>query len=439
MKIRYSSLAIWLLFYFLLTLLPMGAALVFDRPEPRGFLVEFGSLLGLLGLGVLAMQFVISGRHPWFASGVGQDNLLQFHRQMGLFAWLLVLAHPTTLMLADPQFMDYLNPSDQTLRAISLSAVVIATTVLIVSSLWRVTFKLQYEWWRALHGILSLFIVSAGLGHGLLVDHYTAGWPVKIALCVLIGIAVLLLIESRLLRPLRMKRKAWKVSDVEVVDGDATRFLLKADKHQGMTFMPGQYVWITLHHTPFSLQQHPFSIHSDANNPTHLQFTAKHVGDFTKSLKHTEVGSSAWVEGPYGVFTMDVQSKRDAVLFAGGVGITPIIGMLRSCVSEASDKSLTLFYANPDRDSVLFWNELNELSSQLNLKVIHVLEDAPDNWEGETGLIDAKLLERYLHTATADSDYYICGPAPLMNSVESFLREKQIPLKSIYSERFDLV
>lgn len=82
MRIRSQTLAAWIGVYFLLAWLPMGLALAFDRPPVRAFFIELGVLLGLLGLGVLSMQLVISGRHPWFARGIGQDNVFQFHRQM---------------------------------------------------------------------------------------------------------------------------------------------------------------------------------------------------------------------------------------------------------------------------------------------------------------------------------------------------------------------
>ena len=439
MQIRFGTLSAWLALYFLLSLLPMGLALVFERPPARTFFVELGVLFGLLGLGVLAMQLVISGRHPWFARGVGQDNLLQFHRQMGIFGWLLILAHPLTLLIAEPEFLDYLHPADQPLRAVTLSALLVASTLLIITSLWRVGCKLQYEWWRALHGLLALFVVSAGVSHALLVSNYTAGWPVKIGLLLLMGAALLLLLDSRLLRPWRLKGKPWTVTRAEKIDGDASRLVLQADNHPGMQFKPGQYAWLTLGDSPFSVQQHPFSINSKDNNPMRLEFTVKHAGDFTRSLSAVKAGSRAWVEGPYGVFTLDPDNNRDTVMVAGGVGVTPMISMLRSCVAAQSARKLLLLYANIDQASVLFADELAELSAQLKLKVVHVLKEPPEDWQGEQGLIDEALLDRYLDNVSSSTDYYVCGPPPLMNVVETVLWARQVPLKHIYSERFNLV
>ena len=439
MNIHFSKLAAWIGAYFLLTLLPMAAALAFDRPPARAFLVELGVMLGLLGLGVLAMQLVVSGRHRWFAFGIGQDKLLQFHRQMGIFAWLLVLAHPLTLVIAEPDFLSYLHPGDEPLRAIALSGILIATTLLIITALWRVKFMLQYEWWRALHGLLALFVVSAGFGHALMVSHHTAGWPVRIVLALAVGAALLLLIDSRLLRPMRMKKRPWTVKEADKVDGDATRLVLQADNHPGLQFSPGQYAWITLGDTPFSLQQHPFSMNSTADNPTRLEFTAKHAGDFTSALSETKPGTRAWVEGPYGVSTIDPMNDREAVLIVGGVGIAPILSMLRTCAEENSTKKILLLYANPNRDSVLFWNELDELAKQLNLTVVHILEDPPEDWNGEEGMIDGDMLDKYLDDVSSNTDYFVCGPPPLMNAVESALRERKIPIQNIHSERFNLV
>jgi predicted ferric reductase len=429
----------WIVAYVLLALMPLLIAVLGERPAPRGLLVETGAMLGLLGLGVLAMQLVISGRHRWFAGVAGQDNELQFHRQTGLFGWLLVLAHPLAMILGEREFIAYLDPREGLLRAASLYFVVLATTALVVTSLWRVQLGLQYEWWRALHAVLALLVVSAGLGHALLVDQYTAGFATKVLFVALIGAALFLLIETRLLRPWRMQRRPWEVVLAADAPGDVTRLVLKARGHDGMKFKPGQFAWLTLGPTPFSLQQHPFSMSSPATERRRLEFTARHSGDFTCSLADVEPGTTAWLEGPYGIFTIDPTSGRRAVFIAGGIGITPIMSMLRSCAARGCRQKMWLIYACDKEDEVIFGKEIDALAGEMPLEVTYVISDPSDAWTGETGYVDAKLLDRLLPEDDGEINYFVCGPPPMMDQVEPALRARGVAPARLFSERFNLV
>ena len=136
---------LWGGLYLLLALLPLGIALLTVPEEPRGLLGATGVMFGLLALGVFGMQVVISGRHRWFAESIGFDNILQFHRQTGLVALWLVLAHPLLIFASDPSYLEFLDPRDDTLRALALIGLLSASVVLIVSSLWRVQLGLSYE------------------------------------------------------------------------------------------------------------------------------------------------------------------------------------------------------------------------------------------------------------------------------------------------------
>lgn len=429
----------WLLAWMGLALLPLAVAMLGTRPPPRELLVEMGAMLGLLGLGVLAGQLVISGRHRWFAAGVGQDNLLQFHRRTGVFGWLLVLAHPALLMLGDSAFVAWLDPREDVLRALTMIALLLATSALLASSLWRLSLGLQYETWRTLHAALSLFVVAGGLGHALMGAHHSAGLPTQLLLVGVVGVPLLLLLENRLWRPWKLRRRPWRVETVEERRADSTRLVLRADGHPGMAFQPGQYAWITLGDTPFSLQQHPFSMASTAADPTCLEFIAKRVGDFTCSLPDVEPGTRAFVEGPYGVFSMNVDANRRAVFVAGGIGITPILSMLRSCREHGHSQPMWLLYGNQDSDDIIARETLDELAGQLPLTVVHVLNEADDDWDGETGYIDGGLLERHLPPDADDIDYFVCGPEALMDKVEPALASRGVDTLRLYSERFNLV
>lgn len=429
----------WLLAYLGLALLPMAVAMLGSRPPPRELLVEAGAMLGLLGLGVLAGQLVISGRHRWFAAGVGQDNLLQFHRNTGVFGWLLVLAHPILLMLGDSAFLAWLDPREDLLRALTMAALLLGTTVLAVTSLWRVSLGLQYETWRTIHAALSLLVVAGGLAHALMGAHHTAGLPTQLMLVGVVGVPLALLVETRLWRPWRLRRRPWRIVEIEERRAESTRLVLRADGHAGMQFRAGQYAWLTVGGTPFSLQQHPFSMASSPTDPTRLEFIAKQVGDFTGSLPDLEPGTRAFLEGPYGVFSIDVEANRRAVFIAGGIGITPILSMLRACRERGHSQPMWLLYGNNDEGEIVAREALEDLAGEMPLTLVHVLAEPSDDWDGATGYIDEELLAQELPPDADDIDYFVCGPQPLMDKVEPALKSRGVDTLRLYSERFDLV
>ena len=439
MPIKPITIACWLICYLGIATLPLLIAMGIARPEPRNLLVEMGSMLGLLGLGMLATQLIISGRHRWFASGVGQDNLLQFHRRTGIAAWLFILAHPVLLMLGERQFLAWLDPTEDALRASGVIALALALTALIISSIWRMELGLQYETWRTLHASLSLFVVAGGLGHALMGQHHTAGLLTQILLVGVISIPLLLLLESRFWRPYRLQKRPWRVVESEETRADSTDLILVADGHRGMTFKPGQFAWLTLGHSPFSIQQHPFSMASSASQPGQLEFVIKEAGDFTRYLSTVKPGETAFLEGPYGVFTMDPTTQRRAVFIVGGIGITPILSMIRSRLDAQNHTPMWLIYANKSEQDIIMRDTLEAFTQKLPLTVTHVLSDPSDDWMGESGYVDGDLLDEYLPEDAEDIDYFVCGPPPMMDLVEPELKKRGVETRRLYSERFNLV
>lgn len=429
---------LWGITYLGLALLPMAVVLVRAPTEVRGPGVELGSMLGLLALAVMALQALVSGRHRWFGEALGFDNLLQFHRRMGLFALLLVVAHPVMMLSSRPAWLDYLDPRDDTLRALTLMGLLVATLLLVVTSLWRQAWGLSYEHWRALHGLLAVAVVGGGLGHALMVGHYTGGGA-GLLLALLIGLSLLLVTESRLLRPWRLRRRPWQVVETQPVRGEATTLVLAPLGGHRLEFAPGQFAWITLGDTPFRLQQHPFSIASSAQRPERLAFTAKRLGDFTATLPEVSAGTRAFVEGPFGTFLPDARNPSGAVLIAGGIGITPMMSILRTFADRRERLPLWLIYANPTWEVATFREELDTLAERLDLEVIHVLDEPPEEWQGERGLVDRALLERCLPADDGRRDYFICGPSPLMDAAEGALIELGVAPTRVYSDRFDIV
>lgn len=97
--------------------------------------------------------------------------------------------------------------------------------------------------------------------------------------------------------------------------------------------------------------------------------------------------------------------------------------MLRTMAAAGEARQCWLFFANPTVDRILFREELDSLTGKLNLKLIHVIQDAPDGWRGERGYLDREMLLRHSRVREcAALHWFICGPPPMLAAAEEELQ-----------------
>jgi predicted ferric reductase len=177
---------------------------------------------------------------------------------------------------------------------------VFALPALIVTSLWRESFRLPYQWWRLGHGALALMILVVGLVHITRVHYYLAD-PWKQVVWVAMGTAsIVSILYVRALKPLRVRRHPYRLVDVSPAASRTWTLTLEPEHGKVLEFRAGQFVFLTLADTPFSLEQHPFSIASSAEQRDRLEFAVKELGDYTDTIGDTPVGQVGFVDGPYG-------------------------------------------------------------------------------------------------------------------------------------------
>lgn len=430
----------WLKLYALLCLLPLGVSLAGPPPGGRGFWVEFGVGLGMVGFGMLVAQCLTTARFPRVAPGVGSDAELIFHRRAGILAFLVVMAHPAVLILTDPRHLAYFDPRANALRAVFLSMAVVGLVLLVALPLWRLSFGLGYEWWRLTHGALTVGVLLVAVAHAIQVGHYTNRFWKQVFWAGFGGAGMLLVLHTRVAKPLLVARRPYRVAGVRAERGDVYSLALEPDGHGGLDFRAGQYAWVTVGDTPFVLQQHPFTVASSDARPDRVEFAVKELGDFTASVKDIPAGTLAFVEGPYGAFTLDPNPAVGGFFVAGGVGVTPFLSMLRSARDRGDRRPFVLVYANDTWDRVAFREELDELRAILDLTVIHVLRNPPDGWAGDVGYVTREAIKRHLPGwAVNRFHYYLCGPEPLMDAAEAALAGLGVPPWRRASERFQIV
>lgn len=425
--------------YVVLCALPLVLALIRPPEFARGFGVEFGVALGFLALSMMGLQFILSARFGPLSRRIGQDSLLQFHKYAGIAAAVFVFAHPAVLIIVQPAYASFFDPRVNFMRAAALSTACGALALLILLSVFRARLGISYEWWRLTHGGLASIVMLVGMAHVVMVGHYADPAPKAAAFVLLIGAPLAILAHMRLLHPRSVRKRPYRLAQVRNERDRVWTVEIEAHGHDSIPFEPGQFVWLTFADSPWSLRQHPFTIASSAANPARLEFTIKELGDFTSTIGRLPIGSTVFVDGPAGGFRLPADAPR-AVLVAGGIGITPMLSILRSMHDRNDRRPVTLIYANQTLEKAALRHELDRLAQSLPLRIVHVLEHPPEHWTGPTGYVTPEVLDRALSTEDfASAVFMICGPDPMMNAVESALLDRTVSRDRIRSERFNVV
>ena len=114
------------------------------------------------------------------------------------------------------------------------------------------------------------------------------------------------------------------------------------------------------------------------------------------------MGRRVYIDGPYGAFTIGNPADMH-VLIAGGIGITPMMSMIRTLADQGDKRPVILLYGSKDWESITFREELEAMEGRLNLTVVHVLANPPDGMGRRTGLHH----RRNVQTSSAAA---LCGP-----------------------------
>jgi 3-ketosteroid 9alpha-monooxygenase subunit B len=174
-----------------------------------------------------------------------------------------------------------------------------------------------------------------------------------------------------------------------------------------------------------------YSMSSSPETEPHLTVTVKRVpGGRVSNWFHDVVaeGDVLEVMKPGGVFCLR-EEDRPVVAFCAGSGVTPVISIAKTALAT-TERPVKLLYANRSADSVIFAAELDELARQNadRMELRHHL-DADNGY-----LQPADVLE--FVGPTMEADFYVCGPDPFMDLVESTLLEAGVTADRIAIERF---
>lgn len=434
-----ASAGLWLALYLALILVPPGLLLVGETPRSGGFWWDFALALGYASLAMIGVQFWMTARFKRATAPFGIDVVYHFHRYFAVLALTLILVHVGILTVRYLPVVGSFDPLRMTWPMLMGWVALVALVALVGTSLARKRLGLEYDRWRRWHIACAVTTLGASVAHVFGIGSYLEPtW--KAALWGALALTWFgLVVWVRVVRPWRLTREVYRVTAVQRAGGASWTLRLAPDSGRALAYRPGQFAWLTLRASPWAMREHPFSMSSSPTRPGALEFTIKEVGDFTSTIGAVRVGERVYVDGPYGNFTIDPQSDAQGFVFvAGGAGIAPMLSMLRALADWGDARPVWLFYGNRCWDRVSARDGLDALAQRLPLRIVHVLGEPPPDWRGERGLVTLDLLRRHLPTDASRLDCYVCGPTPMMRSVERDLARLGVPRRRIHSEIFDI-
>jgi predicted ferric reductase len=428
----------WLALYLVVVGAPVWLMLVPPVPSGRRFLLELAVGLGFAGLTQIAVQFVLIARFKRVTAPYGIDVILQYHRKIAIVAMVAILLHPILIVIDFPARAELLNPigGNWASRAGWVSLVALLATA--VLSIYREPLRLDYEKWRLGHLVLGVLAVVAAQVHVSLAGLYTNTLWKQLVWIGIAAVTVGLVLYLRVVKPARQDQYRWRVAEVRKEAGRTHTVTLDAVDHEGLRFAPGQFAWLKLAGTPYTLDEHPFSFASSAESPKRLEFGVRALGDFSTAIGGIPPGTRAFLDGPHGAFSIDRYPAVGYVFIAGGVGITPFMSFLRTMADRRDPRPVQLLYAEKTQDDIAYADALDALRGRLDLDIVEVLAEPPEEWRGESGFITRELLERRLPKERVERTYFVCGPPPMMTAVHEALLALGVEEARIQMERFNL-
>jgi ferredoxin-NADP reductase len=287
-------------------------------------------------------------------------------------------------------------------------------------------------------------LILAALTHGWFTGMDIQLGALKVLWIVFLVVILGVFIHHKFIRPGILKQRPYEVIDVvEEADQVWTVKMAPPNGEKVFDYRPGQFQFITFLRDPsLPVEEHHWTISSSPTEQGYVTSTIKNLGDFTSTIGRTRQGDQAVIHAPFGRYSYTFHpEEKDLVFIVGGIGITPVMSMLRHMADTAADINALLLYANPTEESIVFREDLSRIESlgQPRLKVVHVLSQPPEGWAGESGLVDGAMIKRHAGGDLKGKTFYLCGPPGLITASINNLHELGVGDDQIRVEIFSFL
>ena len=405
-----------------------------DISSVYAVVASLSRLAALTGTFFAVVGIFLIARIPWVERGVGHDRLVTWHRKLGPWSLYLIGIHVLfiTLSSAGNDHTMLIVEMWRMMHSLSWMWPALAGFVLMVmagvTSYKKARAKMSYETWWIIH-VYTYIAIAISFMHQVLNGQMFVGHPLnRLYWTTLYILMAFFLIVYRFGIPIWRSLRLNLVVDKVVVEGPGViSVIMRGRNLKKLAAEGGQFFgWRFLTRGHF-LMSHPYSL-SAAPTEHYLRVTVKDLGDHSRSVAFLKPGTRVFVEGPYGAFIAGRATRPHIVLIGGGVGITPI----RALMDEFKNGvQMDVIYRASRKEDLVLKDELDYLqaNSQGTIRVHYLVGSRREH------PMDAKAL-KMLVPRIADTDIYICGPGPLVETVKAAAEDLGVPKNRFHDEAF---
>ena len=309
----------------------------------------------------------------------------------------LVLVHVAAVLLRPELGPAVLDLREAPPRVWAASIATLSLLALVALGLSRRRRRPRYEGWRLGHVVLANVALLATALHVLWLDDLTR-YPEARIWFVVVGLAMLAAVVHRWLwRPLRSRRNRYVVDEVRRESPTAVTLVLHAAGHQGVRVPPRSVRLAEDRHLARSSSRStrsrsPPPRRSRGARSSPSRGSATSVTWWRGCARGAACSSTVRTAS----FTLDGLASDRFVFIAGGVGITPMLSMLRTLADCGDTRPVLLVVAGRTADDLLHRADHEHLDQRLDIQLVEILEEPPDDWDGEVGRFTQDVFERAL-------------------------------------------
>ena len=244
------------------------------------------------------------------------------------------------------------------------------------------------------------------------------------------------------LLPIRKKKLCrLRVARIDQETPDVKTFRLVSCHGGGIPFsyLPGQFLTLTLPVGEKPIRR-SYTISSSPTQGYYCEISVKreeHGAGSRYLHDQVKVGDTIEVQAPSGKFFFTGKEADSIVLIAGGVGITPMMGVTRALTDMAWDGDIYFIVACHDPEHFIFESDLKRLAQRHpNLHLFVAMSRIEKDTDGyRKGRLSREMLEEWVPEIESRR-IHICGPPAMMDAVKKMLAELNVPADNVFTENF---